>query len=174
MALRNYKCEEKEKWDEGIDFTALNTTLDEKILLRVVEPKSKSGVVGVDTVKKMEEVMELENYDKGFLISRRFTDAAEQEMTQKNIQKISEERMLPFKPETLYLRINDYVNDLCKAKCGKIPKKKTDCKVYSSDYSCRVRTISDNASFHFKHGWINLLKNDLRQLLTLHNSEKAQ
>jgi len=70
--------------------------------------------------------------------------------------------------ERLYLRINQYVNDLCKVKCGKIPEKESDCKC-----DCRIRIISDNASFHFEQGWINLMKKDLKQLLSLQNSKKS-
>ena len=164
MAVRNYSCEEREKWDEGIDITALDEASNEKILLRVVNSKSSSGVVGIDTVRKMLEVMEREDYDKGFLLGKRFTDAAKQEMVQRGIQRISERYMPTFNPERLYLRINNYVNDLCKVKCGKIPQKESDCKG-----DCRIRIISDNASFHFEHGWINLMKNDLKRLLSLQN-----
>jgi len=32
-------------------------------------------------------------------------------------------------------------------------------------YSCNVRLISDNATFHFKRGWISLLQDDLLSLL---------
>ena len=34
-------------------------------------------------------------------------------------------------------------------------------------YSCNVRLISDNAGFHFKRGWISLLRDDLRSLLEI-------
>jgi hypothetical protein len=168
MAMRNYSCEEREKWDEGVDIIALDTASQEKVLLRIVEPKSKSGFVGIDAVKKMMEAMERDEYGKGFLFGKRFTDAAKQELIQNDIQRISEGYMPKFKPERLYLRINQYVNDLCKVKCGKIPEKESDCKG-----DCRIRTISDNASFHFERGWINLMKKDLKQLLTLSNSKKS-
>ena len=168
MAMRNYSCEEREKGDEGIDIIALDTASNEKILLRIVETKSKSGFVGIDAVRKMLEAMKRADYDKGFLFGKRFTDAAKQELIQNDIQRISEGYMPKFKPERLYLRINQYVNDLCKAKCGKIPKKESDCKG-----NCRIRVISDNASFHFEQGWVNLMKKDLKQLLSLHNSKKS-
>jgi hypothetical protein len=167
MAMRNYNCEEREKWDEGIDITALDVTSKEKILLRIVESKSKSGFVGIDAVRKMVEAMDREDYDKGFLFGKRFTDAAKQELMQNDIQRISEGYMPRFKPERLYLRINQYVNDLCKEKCGKIPEKESDCKG-----DCRVRVISDNASFHFEQGWTNLMKKDFKLLLSMNNSKK--
>jgi hypothetical protein len=168
MAMRNYSCEEREKWEEGIDITALDTESNQKILLRIVESKSKSGFVGIDAVRKMLEDMEREKYDKGFLFGKRFTTAAQQELMQNDIQRISEQYMPTFKPERLYLRINNYVNELCKAKCGKIPKKESDCKG-----DCRIRVINDNASFHFEQGWINLMKKDLKQLLSINNSKNS-
>ncbi len=168
MAMRNYSCEDREKWDEGVDITALDTASNEKVLLRIVESKSKSGFVGIDTVRKMVEAMEKEDYDKGVLFGKRFTDAAKQELIQNDIQRISEGYMPTFKPERLYLRINQYVNEMCKVKCGKIPEKETDCKG-----ECRIRVISDNASFHFEQGWINLMKKDLKQLLALNNTKKT-
>ena len=168
MAMRNYSCEEKAKWDEGVDITALDTESNEKILLRIVETKTKSGFVGIDAVRKMLEVMESEDYDKGVLFGKKFTAAAKRELKENDIQRISEVYMPKFKPESLYLRINQTVNDLCKEKCGKIPKKESDCKG-----NCRIRLISDNASFHFEQVWVNLMKNDLKQLLAIRDSKES-
>lgn len=39
-------------------------------------------------------------------------------------------------------------------------------------YSCITRLISDNSDFHFKHGWVPLLRNDLTSLLKIHRSIK--
>ena len=169
MAMRNYSCEGREKCDEGIDIIALDSASKEKVLLRIVETKSKSGFVGIDTVRKMLEAIKRKNYDKVFIFGKRFTDAAKQELVRNDIQRISEGYMPKFKPERLYLRINQYVNDLCKVKCGKIPEKEADCKG-----DCRIRVISDNASFHFEQGWINLMKKDLKQLLFLNGSKKSE
>jgi hypothetical protein len=166
--MRNFICEEREKWDQGMDITALDEESNEKVLLRIVESKSKSGFVGVDAVREMLEAMEREDYDKGVLLGKKFTVAAKRELMENDIQRISENYTPRFKPERLYLRINNYVNDLCKAKCGKIPKKESDCKG-----DCRIRIISDNASFHFEQGWIKLMKNDLKQLLAIRDSKKS-
>ena len=168
MSMRNFICEEREKWDQGMDITALDEESNEKVLLRIVESKSKSGFVGVDAVREMLETMEREDYDKGVLLGKKFTVAAKRELMENDIQRISENYTPRFKPERLYLRINNYVNDLCKAKCGKIPKKESDCKG-----DCRIRIISDNASFHFEQGWIKLMKNDLKQLLAIRDSKKS-
>jgi len=167
MALRDYDCKKRGEWDEGIDITALDAEAKEKILLRVITSKSKSGFYGVDAVRSMVDVMKRGRYDKGVLIAKRFTNAAKEEMAKNNIQRISESHMLPFKPDRLYLRINNYVDKMCIAKCGKVPEAETECQ---SD--CKIRVISDNTSFHFENGWLSLLKNDFKQLLALKNSEK--
>jgi len=177
MAIRDYECEERQRYDEGIDFTASDAKSDVKILLRVVtEPKTKSEVVGVDSVRKMTETMKLENYDKGVLISKRFSEAAKREMSRKGIQMVSEEFTPLFKLQELYPTIRDYIDDLCQTKCGYIPKKQSDCKGKDSNghYSCKIRVISDNASFHFERGWTRFLENDLMQLLAVHNSMNSQ
>ena len=168
MSMRNFSCEEREEWDRGMDITALDEESNEKVLLRIVESKSKSGFVGVDAVREMLEAIECEDYDKGVLLSKKFTVAAKRELMENDIQRISESHTPRFKPERLYLTINNYVNDLCKANCGKIPKKESDCKG-----DCRIRIISDNASFHFEQGWIKLMKNDLKQLLAIRDSKKS-
>jgi hypothetical protein len=177
MAIKDYECEERQRWDEGIDFTASDAKSDAKILLRVVtKPKTRSEVVSVDSVRKMTETMKLENYDKGVLISKRFSKAAEREMSRKGIQMVSEELTHLLKPQELYLTIRDYIDDLCQIKCGYIPKKESDCKGKDSNghYSCRIRVISDNAAFHFERGWTRFLENDLMQLLAVHNSMNSQ
>jgi hypothetical protein len=168
MAVRDYSFKERGEWDKGVDITALDAESKEKILLRVVTSKVKSGFIGIDAVRKMLGDMERGDYDKGFLIGKRFTTAAKEQMAQNNIQRISETCKLRFKPDKLYLRISQYVNKLCRVKCGKVPKKESDCKG-----NCRIRIISDNASFHFENGWIRLMKNDLKQLLALQNSGKV-
>ena len=176
MAVRDYECEEGKRWDEGIDFTALDTKSDDKVLLRVItEPKTKSDVVGVDDVRKMCDVMKHEHYDRGVLISKRFTESARKEMNQKSIQMVSEDYTPRFEPEKLYLKIQNCLDDLCKAKCERIPKKESDCKGYSEGrYSCKIRLVSDNAAFHFERGWTNFLKRDLMRLLAISNSLNNQ
>ena len=168
MSMQNFSCENREEWDRGTDITALDEESNEKVLLRIVESRSKSGCVGIDAVREMLEAMEREDYDKGVLFGKKFTVAAKRELKQNDIQRISEIHIPKFKPERLYLRINQYVNDLCKAKCGKIPKKESDCKG-----NCRIRLISDNAAFHFEQGWVNLMKNDLKQLLAIRDSKES-
>ena len=173
IAVRNYKCGKREKWSNGIDFVASDVISDEKVLLRLIEPPSKSGFVGADDVKNMLKVMQRKDCDRGILIGKRFTDAATQEMNVCNIQQVSDEYMPPIKSENILLTINDCVNNLCKTRCGAIPLQESDCKGHLKESHCRVRSINDDALFHFERGWMNLVKNDLRQLLLLNKTVKA-
>jgi hypothetical protein len=174
IAVRNYRCQKRKKWAEGMDYKASDKSSDGTILLRSIASQGKTGFVGINDVKNMLKVMKREDCASGVLIGRRFTDAATREMTQENIQKVSDEYMPPIEPNDIFLTINDCVNSLCRAKCGEIPRKEDDCKGRLKESYCNVRSISDNASFHFEHGWVSLMKNDLRQLLSLNKPEKMR
>lgn len=172
MAVRDYRCEERESQDMGIDFTASDVNSDEKMLLRVItEPHTKSGIVGVQSVREMAETMDKDKIDEGVAIGKRFSAAAKRVMREKGIQMVSDKFMPSFKPQKLYLKLQEHTDNLCKSKCGKIPKKESDCRGHSNgNYSCKIRLISDNASFHFERGWIDLLQKDFMQLLELRSS----
>ena len=167
VAVRNYKCDKKEKWSEGIDFVASDANSDEKVLFRSVEPQGRSGFVGADDVKNMWKVMKRKNCVRGVLISKRFTEAASIEMSLCNIQQVSDLYMPPIHSEKIILTINDCINNLCKTRCGAVALKDSECKGHVKEGRCRVKSISDDASFHFERGWLDLMKNDLRQLLSL-------
>ena len=169
MAIRGYENEGRQRWGKGVDFVATEPNSERKILLRVItEPKSRSGVVGVDGVREMIDAMKRRDCQKGILISGRFSQAAKKEMRQQGIEIVSETFEPKFQPIRLYSAILNYADDLCKTKCGRVPKKASDCKGLSDGhYTCRIRLISDNASFHFLRGWVNLMTGDFRQLAKL-------
>jgi hypothetical protein len=174
MVTRNYKFEKKEKWTEGIDFIASEASTEEKILLRLIEPQTGSGFVGTETVKTMKEAMKNKQCARGFLIGKRFTDAASEEMSANNIQQVSEDYMPPIESQKMILAINDYVNNLCTTKCGSIPAKKTDCKAHLDDNHCEIKSISDDAMFHLKLGSLDLITNDLKRLLFLSKTQQEK
>jgi hypothetical protein len=168
-AMRDYKRKKTSRKERRIDFTVSPSEKDEKILIRVItEPKSKSGYISVNTVGEMIDYLERNNYDKGILIGKKFTNAAKREMKKADIEVVSEVISPSFKVDRLYSTIIDYVEKLCKAKCGKIPKKDTDCNGYTGGrYSCNIRLTSDNADFHYEKTWVNFLERDLVKLLAI-------
>jgi len=167
MAIRGYENERRQRWGKGVDFTATEPNSERKILLRVItKPRSGSGVVGVDSVREMIDAMKRRACDGGILISEKFSQAARREIGQEGIQLVSEGCGPRFEPHRLYSAILDYTDDLCTAKCGRVPKKASDCKGLSEGhYTCGIRLISDNASFHFQRGWTSLLTKDFSQLV---------
>lgn len=173
MAVRGYENEERRRWEGGIDYVASYGESDDKVLLRVVmEPKSRSGIAGSDVVSEMIDTMKREGYDKGVLISRRFTNSAKDKMRGEGIQMISENVAPKFELDELYVTMQEYIDGLCRTKCGRVPEKQSDCEGKDSKghYSCKIRLISDNASFHFERGWTNLAQRDFERLIAVHTS----
>jgi hypothetical protein len=172
LAVRGYETVGIRKKKSLVDYTVSSQKSDDKILVRVmIETPSKTGYVGVDSVKDMNEVLEKQNYDKGVLVGKLFTEAAKTEMKKDKIEMISESRKPYFKSMKLFSVINDYTQKLCKAKCGQIPLKVANCLGNpNGHYSCDIRLTSDNADFHFKRGWTNFLEKDLMKLLAIEKS----
>jgi hypothetical protein len=167
MAIRGYDNKKRRRWEGGIDIIVSPVRSDDRILMRVIDKsRSKSGIVGIDAVREMSEFLERNGYDGGFLVGKGFSNAAREEMSREGIEVISEKVMPSFKPQRLYFSLNKLVEKLCKAKCGRVPMEESDCK----GYSCKIRLISDDASFHFERGWTNLLQNDLKRLLAICDS----
>jgi len=165
IAIRNYRCTKTKKMANCTDFTVYDS-LNKKVLMRCIEPQGNE-YVGMGQVKSMLELMKSEDYSRGILISNRFTAAALGEMAAGKIQKVSDEYMPPFDTEKLYLTIFDFLSNLCKAKCGKIALKDFDCQEKQTKGPCKIKSIANNALFHFESGWIDLLKNDLKLALAL-------
>lgn len=171
-AVRGYENMKTRKEEKRIDYTVSPSESDDKKLIRVItEGKSKSGYVTVDNVREMNKALKKRDYDDGILIGKRFTKAAKSKMEQENIEAVSEWIMPSFKVDQLYSVITSCTQDLCKIKCGHVPAKKSDCKGYvDGHYTCKVRLISDNASFHLERGWTNFLEKDLAKLLAIKNN----
>ena len=169
LAVRGYETVDIRKKENLVDYTVSPQKSDDKILIRVIiETSSQTGYVGVDSVKEMNDLLEKRNYDKGILVGKRFTEGAKNEMQMDKIEMISDTRKPYFASMKLFSIINDYTQKLCKAKCGQIPLKDSNCKGYTDGrYSCDVRLTSDNADFHFERGWAQFLEKDLMKLLAI-------
>jgi len=174
-AVRDYETVETQRKKRMVDFTVSPSASDEKILMRVItDGHSKAGHVTADNVREMGEVLKARDYDEGILIGKRFTKAAQRAMTREEIELISERSRPRFKLERLHSVINRCVTGLCRAKCGAVPMTESDCVGYvDGHYSCDVRLVSDNASFHFELGWAGFLERDLTKLLAIEKALKT-
>ncbi len=172
LAVRGYETVDIRKKERLVDFTVSPQKSEDKILVRVItEAPSKTGYIGVDSVRKMSDLLEKRNYDKGILVGKRFTEAAKNEMQKDSIEMISDIVKPHFKSMKLFTIINEYTQKICKAKCCQIPSKDSDCKGHTDGhYSCDVRLTSDNADFHFERRWTSFLEKDLMKLIEIEKS----
>jgi hypothetical protein len=172
MATEGLESSEKRQWERGVDFVASPSDSEDKVLLRVItDPKSKSGMVGANSVNQAIEVFEDEEFDKGIFISNWFTKSAKAKMREKGIRIVSQNIKPSFTPSSLYLAMQEYIDELCTEKCGAVPKKELECKGFSDGkYSCRVRQINDKVAFHFERGWTQMLQKDFERIIALYSS----
>src|SRR5512136_62500 len=101
FVIKNLKVGKKEKWADGTDFVASDALANDKVLVRMVEPRNKSRFVGADDVKSMLKVMRSKDCERGIIVGKRFTEAAVEEMNLCNIQQVSEEYMPPVASENV-------------------------------------------------------------------------
>jgi hypothetical protein len=155
MVIEDYRCVKRKQRENIVDITASDDGSNEKILLRIItEPESKSSFVSMSAAESMVTTLKDMKFDGGILLCDRITAAAKRILRQEGVKQISGDLKLDYELNNLYPKFEQLVNALCKTKCGKIPKKVSDCNGYSDkSYSCDVRLINDNAVFHFKHGW---------------------
>jgi len=140
-----------------------------KKLLRVMfNPQSNESRAYAETMTKIAKHLEKEGYDEAIIMAEKFTHVAKKRLIKKNIQFISPDGAPRFSTSELLAAIQGKVNELCKAKCGKVPTRESDCKGHrDGKYTCKVRRISDDADFHAERRWLKLLMKDFLKLFEL-------
>jgi hypothetical protein len=169
LAVRDYEIEAVTKEENMVDYTVSPKKSDDKILVRVITDSSSiTGYVGKHFVTDMNNLLECQKYKKGILVGKKFTESAIKEMKRYKIEMISENCRPHFSPIKLLSIIDNYTQKICKKKCGQTLLENSNCKGYvNGNYCCDVRLTSDNADFHFKHGWTKFLVKDLMRLLAI-------
>ena len=151
-----------------IDYVASDG--DENKLLRVViDPKLNISKAYTDTIRSTKELLENENYGDAVILAEKVSQGAKKLIREEeSLDYISPALVHPYSPSELIYAIQKKTGELCKLRCGKVPKTESDCKGYQDgEYTCPVRRISDNADFHAERGWLELLMNDFSQLVGL-------
>jgi hypothetical protein len=167
--IRNYEKEKKENTKNRVDYSVSPSNSDKKILIRTItQTKSKSGYIGIDTVKEMKDSIKTKKYHKGIIIGNKFTTAAYKDLKSSNIEIVSKSVSTKIPIDKLHSTITNHVKKLCKEKCGKIPQKASDCKgIINNKYDCKIRLVSDNADFHMEKNWGQFLSRDLTKLIEI-------
>jgi len=151
-----------------IDYVASDG--DEKKLLRVViDPKLNTSKAYPDIIRSTKELLENENYGDAVILAEKVSQGAKKLIREEeSLDYISPALKHPYSLTELIYAIQKKTGELCKLRCGKVPKTESDCKGYQDgEYTCPVRQISDNANFHAERGWLELLMNDFSQLVGL-------
>ncbi|UCD73195.1 MAG: restriction endonuclease [Candidatus Bathyarchaeota archaeon] len=131
---RGYQIKTVEKNDNCVDVISTLPKSKDEILIRIItEPNLDSGTIGKQLVEEMQEHLEEEDYAKAILIGKSFTAGARSDMKQEDIEFINKEgnTINMINPLKLYPRIQTAVDNLCKTRCGKIPKSEKQCKGYN-------------------------------------------
>lgn len=132
---RDYRVKKIEKNDNCVDVTTTPPKSRDKILIRIVtEPHLDSGRIGKQFVEEMGEDLEDEDFEKAVLIGKSFTGGAKSDLEREGIEFINskeESALNLIEPFKLYPRIQVLVDNLCKSRCGEIPKSEKQCKGYN-------------------------------------------
>jgi hypothetical protein len=176
MEYRGYDETSRNNGEGAIDIVASERTSDKEVLVRVVTgAKPGSSVVGVDKARKMRDAVQAQEVETGIIVSDRFTVAGKRVLKEHAIEFYTTQQPVirSIDADGLYVKINAAVKPLCEATCGKYPSSAAECQGITTgpdtflQYPCRIRQLSDNADVHYEHRWYQMLRTDLRELLTM-------
>jgi hypothetical protein len=165
--LHGYKMKGIDKEIGSIDYIAEGEE-DRKLLRVIVGPKFKASRALSETVADTLKKLEKEEYDNAILLASGFTNTSERMVRE-------EDRLEIISPNSRYYSVPEILGAIqeltlkhCKTKCGAIPTKEEECKgLVDREYSCDVRRISDDADFHSRMGWKQLLMKDFSRMIDL-------
>lgn len=134
VKARGYRVKKVEKNENYVDVISSIPKSKDKVLVRIVtESKLDSGTIGKQLVEEMQKSLEEEDCTKVVVIGKSFTSGARSGLRQNDIEFIANKgdptNLLT--SSKLYPRIQTAVNEICKTRCGKIPKSEKQCKGYN-------------------------------------------
>ena len=153
----------------SIDYVVSGDGNEKKLLRVIINPKAYSSKANTATIRTTKEFLESENYDEAVILAEEVTKGAKSLIREKkNLHYISTGLERPYSITELIYAIQKKTGELCKLRCGKVPKTEKDCKGYQDgEYTCPVRRVSDDADFHADRRWLQLLTDDFSKLANL-------
>lgn len=155
----------------SIDYTALEED-DTKILRALVEDDGTISPGYVEKVRKtIDDVNETE-VDEVLILANRFTPSARRILKEEDdVDYLSPNVVCPYSVSELVYAIQQKTMELCKLRCGQVPKSQDDCDgIRDREYICPVRRISDDADFHAEMKWKEVLYDDFSLLMDLEDN----
>ena len=167
----------------SIDYVSRNDKVENRLLKAIPIPAPNPSKVNKETATKIVESLKHKNYNEVVILAEDLTESAKSLLREENIDYVTPDKKHHYTFFELIEAIHKVTQELCKAKCGKMPTKKEDCKGYqpkaiqeghASRYTCQVRRMSDNADFHAKNRWQDLVKKDFIELLEIRREMDEQ
>lgn len=170
--LHGYREESYDKSIGSIDYVAVEK--DSKHLMRaLVGEDGSSSPCYLENVNQLIEAMKEKNVDEALLLANRFTSSARQKIRKKtNMDYLSSRVDYHYGVGDLAYAIQQKTVELCRETCGAPPKNEDNCKGRDGGrYSCPVRRVSDDATFHAEMGWDHVLLEDFQKLLEIQENK---
>lgn len=168
-SLHGYEMKEVNDEIGSVDYVASGADHDKKLLRAIIDPKVNISKANTDTIRTTINFLQDEDYDEAIILAEELTQGAESLIREKkNLKYISTRLKYPYSISELIYAIQKKTMELCKLRCGKVPRTERDCKGYqNNEYTCPVRRISDDADFHAERKWLQLLMNDFSKLVAI-------
>lgn len=149
----------------SIDYV-INDGEKKKLIRAMVDKNQNSAPAYVDTIRATINELEEQKYDEALILSKRITDSAHDIVTQhENLDVITPKMKHIFSLVEVLSAIQKKTRDLCVLKCGKAPETREDCQGKKGrTYTCDIRRISDDATFHATMKWKDVLFEDFYNL----------
>lgn len=137
-----------------------------KLIRAMVDENQNSAPAYVDTIRSTITELEEKKYDEALILSKRITDSAHDIVAQQdNLDVITPKMKHIFSLVEVLSAIQKKTRDLCVLKCGKAPETRDDCEGKKGrSYTCDIRRISDDATFHATMKWKDVLFEDFYNL----------
>jgi len=170
-----YGYEDPEYNDEvgAVDFIAKKKD-QMKLMRALVDEDGNSGTGYINKVNKTIEDVQDSEINEALILADRFTSSAKKLMKENNnVDYVSSKFNPPYRISDFVYAIQRKTMKLCKKKCGSVPESKNDCRGISEEgYSCQIRRISDDATFHAQMKWKDVLLEDFNKLVELEYDEE--
>lgn len=168
-ALYGYEKDRVDKESGSVDYVSQSEGVEKMLLRVIIDPEINVSRADTDTIRTTKEFLENEKYDEAIVLAEEVTQGAKRLIRDvKNLHYISPDLERPYTVSDFIFAIQKKTGELCKLRCGKVPKTEKDCKGHQDgEYMCTVRLISDDADFHAARRWLKLLMIDFSKLVAI-------
>ena len=137
-----------------------------KLIRALVDEYDRAAPAYVETIRETITELDEDKYDEAVILTDRITDSANDIVTSReNLHVITANTKNSFSLVEIVSAIQKKTAELCIAKCGKKPETRDDCKGKTGrTYSCDIRRVSDDATFHATMKWKTVLLEDFNNL----------